>query len=276
MDRFFIVANQPAMMKQPSEGSLHHPPFWQDSEAPDSIGASDDFHLAPGRDLAHPGSKHRPTEAAIGEDFLQALLAKNRCQQFFGTGALGQVGLSDEEPDDQTEGIDTDESLAAFGLLGRIVAHRTAMPRRANRLAVDHRCSGSPFAAHQLPNPLTQHRVELLPHARTRPHVEMMIDALPCGKVVGQESPRTSALGHVENGIDYSSQAGPGPSRPRWLGKLAKNDSPLEVRQIGVVLSDFHRSKSASRRKNKIPPKQFASSVSRPSELSYHEFSDTL
>ena len=117
------VADEAPVAADPSERSLHYPPFRQYHEAV-RIGALDDFQLpAAGRG---DGRRHpRALVAAVGDDGLdEGERTARRSKQLAGAVAVLHVGGMDDDAQQQAERIDEDVALAPRDLRAGIEALR--------------------------------------------------------------------------------------------------------------------------------------------------------
>ena len=111
------------MVADPADRALDDPPFGQHDEAT-LVAASDDLHLP------WPGSLHgcghlRPLVAGIADDPLdERELPARLAQQWRSSVAILNVGRQDDHAKQQTQRIRQDVTLAAKGLLARIVTRR--------------------------------------------------------------------------------------------------------------------------------------------------------
>jgi len=107
----------------PSQGSLDHPSFWQDDEAPGDIGSLDDL------DLPCAGSRGccanaRSLIAAIGVDALDEgeLSSRSFVEHQRRTIAVLDIGGMNDDIQQEAERVDEDVALAARDLLASIEA----------------------------------------------------------------------------------------------------------------------------------------------------------
>src|SRR5215211_7056366 len=99
-------------------------------------------------------------------------------------------------------------TLSALDLLGPVVAALFASNSgRFDRLAIHYGSTGLRVPLQSYPHALTQGYVHPLPGSVQAPGAEVVVNRLPRWEVVRQESPSTTALEHVEDGVEDLSRA---------------------------------------------------------------------
>ena len=251
----FVVADQAAMLNQPSEGPLDDPSLGKDVESRFCRDSLDDFDLCSRVEATDPAGELRSAESPIGPNPFEPMTAENRSKKLLGSAAFGGVGRGNGHAQKPTQCIDANEAFAALGLFARIVAHQPAVCVGAHALAVDDPCAGLFVFALQSPQHLAQERIDTLQQPRTRPASKVVVDGFPSRKIFWQHAPRTATLENIENGVEHPPQASAGTSSSPRGGKQRREDMPLEVGDTGfvLVLSDFHRSKTAARNRSRRP-----------------------
>jgi len=80
-----------------------------------------------------------------------------------------------------------------------------------------------------------------------------MVNGFSNREIFWQHAPRAATLENIENGVEHPPQARAGTASSPRSGKQMRKAMPLEVGDTGfvVVLSDFHRSKTAARKMSK-------------------------
>ena len=244
----FVVADQTAMLNHPSECSFDNPALGKDVESGFCGDTLDDLDCGRRLPMGNPVGELRATETTVGPDFFESMASKDRLEKFLGSGSLGNIGWRDGHSQQPAEGVDADKSFAALDFLSSIVTHQPAMPAGTHALAVDDPCGGLVASAVESPQYFAQAGIDGLQQTGARPGSKVVIDGLPCGKIFRQQSPRAAAFEHIKHCIEHPPQAGPGSTERPCPGKQGRNDMPLEVRNAGWILSDFHRSKTAARK----------------------------
>jgi len=115
-----VVADEPAVFDDPSEGSLHHPAAAQHLEAFYDGRTFDDFDDDVSLLL---GPVHEPTSvAAIGKGvFDERVSCAGRLEHHLGAIAILDVGRVDTDGKEPPIGVGQDVTLATFNLLARVV-----------------------------------------------------------------------------------------------------------------------------------------------------------
>src|SRR5450830_1385351 len=92
-------------------------------------------------------------------------------------------------------------ALAPIHVLARIIATRSTLFRRLDRLAVDDARRG--FRVSALPNPLlpAQFLAYPLPRAAVPPVAEVVLNRRPGRQIMGQQPPRATRAQQVQDGI---------------------------------------------------------------------------
>lgn len=249
----FVVADQAAMLNQPSEGPLDNPSLGKDAESGFRRDSLDDFDLGSRVEAPDPAGELRFAESPIGQNLFEPMTAENRSKKLLGSAAFGGVGRGNGHAQKPTQCIDTNEAFAPLGLFARIVTNQPAVRVGAHALAVDDPCGGLFVFALQSPQHLAQERNDALQHPRKRPASKVVVGGFPSRKIFWQHAPGTTTLENIENGVEHSPQARAGTSSSPRGGKKRREDMPLEVGDTGfvLVLSNFHRSKTAARKRSR-------------------------
>ena len=149
-------------------------------------------------------------------------------------------------PSSQPEGVHQQETLAALGFLGGIVADLAAVGAGAHGLTVEAGGGGLRVFANGLPHLGAEAVVEPGQQAVAGPLAEMMIDRLPRREVFGQEPPLGTGLDQIEDGVEHFAQGGAWAAAFFGGRQEAAQQVPLFVGEVSVVSGDFHRLKSAA------------------------------
>ncbi len=247
----FVIAHEAAAVHEPTEGAFNHPAFGQHMEAGHPGESLDDLHHQLGMLRPHPGGELGTIEAAVHPEFEEfGIVGQDSGQQGAGSLAFGAIGGFEGNAQQQAEGIHQQETLAALGFLGGIVADGTAVGTGADGLAVETGSGGLGVLANGLPHLGAEAVVEPGQQAVAAPPAEMMIDRLPRREVFGQEPPLGAGLGQIEDGIEHFTQGGARPSAFFGGGQEAAKQVPLVVGEVGVVSGDFHRLNGAAANEN--------------------------
>jgi hypothetical protein len=254
VEGFFVIADETAMANDPGKGALDNPSSGQDLESGYALKTMDDFHSRPWPLGGNPVGKLRPAEPSVGPNSLDAMTLEHRSEQSLGSASLGSIGRCDFQAKKVAQSIDAQEAFAALGLLGCIVADRPSMGIGAHGLAVDNDRAGMLVSAQKGSQQLAQLIVDFPQQTAKRPVPKVMINCLPGRKIHRQHPPRTPAFEHEKDGIEHPAQARPRSATPGLCRQKTLHLLPLELRQTGLVLSNFHRSKTASRKSNRSCP----------------------
>jgi hypothetical protein len=123
---------------------------------------------------------------AIGEDVAQAREeVVNGLDDEWRAIAVLHISRVDRDADQQAGGIGHDMSLAAFDLLGRIVAARPAALGRLHRLAIDHAGRGARFPTGCFAHLQQQFKIDLLEQTIIAPIIKVTLPRGEWGKVFG-------------------------------------------------------------------------------------------
>src|SRR5687768_1411545 len=109
-------------------------------------------------------------------------------------------------------------SLASFDLLGPVVtALLPTYARGLDRLGIHYGRAGLRVPLSADSHSFAQGSVHPLPRSIQTPEAEVVVDRFPGREVVGQQSPGTAALEHVEDGVEDLAQAMEARTRPLAL-----------------------------------------------------------
>src|SRR5919107_1081574 len=134
-------------------------------------------------------------------------------------------------------------TLPALDLLGSVVtAFLSAHARGLDRLAIHYGRAGLEVPIEPHPHPLAQGRVHLFPGSVQAPGAEVVVDGLPGWEVMGQQSPGTTALENVEDGVcdlaQFVEARTPGSFGSR---KMARQTAPFGIGKVALVCSSHAR-----------------------------------
>ncbi len=139
-----VILAQPPVLVKPAERPLDDPPFWQDDEALDRIGAFDNVQadLALAAQQRHPGLQEAgigtisPNTAQTGEPMPQ------EAQQALGAVAVLYARGGYHHRDEQPKRIHEDVPLATFDQFGPVKACVASAVGGFDGLRVDNRRTG--------------------------------------------------------------------------------------------------------------------------------------
>ena len=237
----FIIAGQPALAHQPTEGAFYDPAVGQYFEASEVIRTFDDhdgqFWAEPldplGESLAGVATIH-PQNAQPGEP------AQNPAQEHLGSVAFGGASRGHRHAEHQPQSIHQQMAFAAFDPLAGVIPDVTAVAGGLDALTVQYRGRGPAALAVSFPHEDAQGVVERGPLMVVHPLPEDMIHGFPMGKVDGQITPRATTLDQIEDGIN---DAPPIHRRAAAFGRFGQHRfeiSPLGIRETGVIYGVFH------------------------------------
>lgn len=117
---FLVILGQASPSSEPSEGTFDHPAAGNEDEAATSNAPEDDQRQP--EQEAGEDDRH-PIVDAVGEDRTQpAVEPLDPCQQRYGAIGVLSVGGMEDDAEQEARGIDSDVTLAALDLLGRVKA----------------------------------------------------------------------------------------------------------------------------------------------------------
>lgn len=150
---FVIVdVDQPAVLHQPSKGSLRHPATGKHVEVEEPFDAPGHFDLRAGPALADPVGEVGTAEGPIDPALAQLGKATQQAvEQAAGTCPFGRVGWFHPCCEHCPEGANQQKALASPGLLGGVVIHLSSMRIATHRLPAEGGRDGP--AAVSLPKP---------------------------------------------------------------------------------------------------------------------------
>src|SRR5262249_26066741 len=142
------------------------------------------------------------------------------------------------------QGIDENMPLAALDLLAAVGPPFLAAQCGPNRLAVERGSTGRWRSPCLDPSQRAEDIEDLLPSPIHVPPLEVVVDGLPRGQMVGQCPPGTPFPGMVEQRVDNLAQidfAGPTrPTAPLDARQQRLDQRPLLVRQVAGISFAFH------------------------------------
>src|SRR3954454_9077414 len=245
------VLGQAPIAAQPREGSLHHPPAWQDGEAAGAGLAGDD--LEPQTPLRGGTGRGLAPVAAVGEDQpgpgeAPAQPAADQRRPV----AILDAGGVDHDDQQQAESVDQDVPLAPVHLLAGIVAPRAAGFGGPHALAVDDAGRGRGLPPGLLARGHDQQGVERRPGS-VLPQAPEVAEHRALGReLLRQEAPRTPGPQQVEDGVEHLAQIHLArPAEPARRGEVRREQRELGVRQVGGVARGRPGITAAGRRRSR-------------------------
>ena len=91
----FVVADQTAMLNNPSDSPLDNPALGKDVESGVCRDSFDDLDFGRGSLTRNPVGELRAAESPVGPDFAESLSAKDGLKKFLGSGSFGHIGRRD-------------------------------------------------------------------------------------------------------------------------------------------------------------------------------------
>jgi len=128
-------------------------------------------------------------------------------QKAWRCGGVLDVGWGDNDPEQESFGVNNDVSLATVNLLSRVIADRPAAWSRRHALAIDDAGAWREFTTHFRAEYRSYNVRQLLPNAIICPGSEASVDRLPGRKRFGQESPSDAATEDVSDCVIHLSIA---------------------------------------------------------------------
>ena len=245
--RLLVIAHEPAAVHQPAEGAFDHPALGQHVEAGHLGQPFDHFDYQCGMLGLHPSGKLRAIEAAVHPQFEQlGIVCQGGGQEGARAFSFGTVGGFERDAQQQPQCVHQQETLAALGFLGGIVTDWTAVGAGAHGLAIETGGGGLGVFAAGLAHLGAKPVVEPGQQTLAGPLPEMMIDRLPRREVFGQKPPLGSGLDQIKDGVENCTQGGARAAPFFGGGQEAAKQVPVVVGEIGLVMGDFHRLKSAA------------------------------
>src|SRR5271169_32596 len=201
-----IVAAEPARLVKPTKGSLHNPAFRQNFESFGSVTAAHNFQsqLAERAKLLNPLNQG-PQVATIGPNELHASVHsdQNLDQALGGIAVLYGSGR-DHNRQNQAQAVHGHVAFAPRHLFARVVATRSRLIGRLNRLAVNDGGGRRDLSCLGLAQPVPQGVVNKPPGPVPGPLAKVAIDRLPRTEILGQQTPGASGANDVEDSVDQA------------------------------------------------------------------------
>ncbi len=123
LGEFLIVLGEASPSTEPAEGAFHHPAAGKQDEAGAACDPADDDQGEVQQEAGQPDGQ--AIIGAVGKDRLEPAIERlDPLQEAQGAGGVLDVGGMDDNPEQQAGGVDGDVALAAFDLLGGIIAAR--------------------------------------------------------------------------------------------------------------------------------------------------------
>src|SRR5580765_6516822 len=244
--RGFVVANQSPVTHQPTESSLHYPASGQYAKALHRIGAFDHFHFQLGTKVSDRLRKRLPAVSAIDpQPSKPGEAAQHSLQQRLRAVAVGGASRSYHHAKHQAQGVDQHVALAALEALARIVAHTAAVRVGLDALAVQDGGRGAGAFVFSSTDVSTEAIVDGFPGVVEGPLSEDMVDGFPGREVHRHQTPLDASSDHIKDSVDDAAAIGGRSSAFAGFREHRFEESPLGVRNVGIVYSGFHRSDRA-------------------------------
>ena len=145
-----------------------------------------------------------------------------------GTIAILDIGGVHLGADQQTASIGHNVTLAAFDLLGGIVATRPAALGRLDRLTVDDPRRWARFTTRRFARLQQQLEIDLLKQAIVSPIVEIALHSGERGKVLRQHPPLTAGPRDIQDRVKHGSQLRSRAAGPKaWPLAYAARSGPI-------------------------------------------------
>ena len=198
-----VVFAQPSVPAEPGEPPLDGPAFGQDFESFDVIATLHDLHLA--AQTLDGLRECFAAEPAIGPELLEAAVQTlDLDEHLLAAFAFGGVGPDDHSAQDQPEHIDDQETLAAKGLLARVVAVAVVLEGASVLtlwLSMTPTLGG--LLADLAADLLAQLVVDEFPRPVNAKGSEVVVGTGVVAEVFGQHPPGTASATEVEDGVNY-------------------------------------------------------------------------
>src|ERR1017187_1247078 len=234
----FVVAVEPAVAPEPTEGSFHYPASRQHLERMEFVALHDFQGAAP---QFHGPLDQRARVAAIGPDMSDAAahrlaLTEEAGQQLSSAIAVLEIGRQHRHQQQQANRVHQDVPLASVDLLARVVASLVARLRASDALAVDDPRTGLAISSSRHAHLFAQMSVNSHPKPIALPQSEIVIDRSPPGKVLRQIAPLAAGLCEIEDRIDQLPKGVLArPSRLGGLGKAVIDQLPFGISKVGSI-----------------------------------------
>src|ERR1035441_5826369 len=234
----FVVAVEPAVAPEPTEGSFHYPASRQHLERMEFVALHDFQGAAP---QVHGPLDQRARVAAIGPDMSDAAahrlaLTEEAGQQLSSAIAVLEIGGQHRHQQQQANRVHQDVTLASVDLLARVVASLVARLRASDALAVDDPRTGLAISSSRHAHLFAQMSVNSHPKPIALPQSEIVIDRSPPGKVLRQIAPLAAGLCEIEDRIDQLPKGMLArPSRLGGLGKAVIDQLPFGISKVGSI-----------------------------------------
>ncbi len=199
-----VILAQPTILVKPAERALDDPPFRQDHEAFDVLGALDNLQadLAIGAEQGYPRFQDASI-GTIGPDTAQPREPMPQdAQEELRSVAILHARSSHHHRDEQPQRVHQDVALAAFDLFGAVKARVPSSIGRFDGLRVDNRGAGLAGVAFEDPEVPAQGIVEPLPGAISSPAPKVVIDEAPRRQIIGDKPPGTAGPQDIQDRVD--------------------------------------------------------------------------
>lgn len=232
----FVVAVEPPITSEPTEGSFDYPSSRQHLEPVEFVSLHDFESATP----HSQGPFHqRARVTPVRPDALDppsCRLTEEIRQQMPSAVSILNVGGQYRNQQEQANSIHQDVALASVDFLARVVASLVAALCAFDTLAVDDPRAGLGIAPGCLANVLAQMRVNRHPKPIVFPQPEVVIDGPPPSKVRGKIAPLAAGFGEVEDAVEQIPKGVLSwPPSLAGLGKTVVDQLPFGVRKVRSI-----------------------------------------
>jgi len=203
--QIFIVFAQAAIKAEPSKSSLNDPAPWENDEAFNIIGSSDDFKINPlvAAQSSDPLDQFS-TIARIGPNLAKSgeTMSQWRQEQFSSITVLNS-GRVDHDQQDQADRVDQDMPFAPKDLLAGVITSSEASPVSGlDALTINDRSRRLGISTFFFSYIHPQTVVNLLPGSVNAPSSKVSIDGLPMWIFSGEIAPGAAGSRDIEDRIN--------------------------------------------------------------------------
>ena len=233
LGRMLVVLAQAPIPPQPGERPFHHPTHLQGLKARHAFRPAHHHQAVRPPVQTQPGVQSIVVILVIREHHPQPrqIPAGRLGEHRRGGAAVVHIGGRHHHGDQQPQRVHQDMALAAVDLLAAVLADLLSALGRLDRLAVDGGGAGRWLPTGPDADLLTQRIENPLPGAVGVEPLEVVVDGLPGGEVVGQGPPGAALAGAVEQGVDDPTHIGsPGATARPGRRDERLDDCPLSVR----------------------------------------------
>jgi hypothetical protein len=241
----FVVSHQAAVFHKPAKGSLDDPAFGQHGKA--ALVFETWHHLqAQGARFAmrgHPSCEGRTGIGLVGPEAAQPAKPLERpTEELAGATLFGEIGRSNANPQQQTQGVHQNMAFAPLGFLAGIITARPRMVGGTDRLAVEDGGRGLGSSPGLAPDKSSEDFVNECPQPLASPATETAIDGFPRPELLGQQSPGTARSHQIKQAVKNAPPLDRSSASAFGFGQQWFKNSPLGVGQISWIRFVSHPS----------------------------------